>query len=333
MVLHPAVLTLIMVSVLVGFILVYASVHGLQILRWWDLTSGSQRQLALERQTYLISTVVAYAMAAETISLFLFVYTAEKIHGLFSGAMCAAGTLNVDFFGYPTLLLKMVNCFLCGLWLIVNRVDTRGYDYPLVRVKNAFLLIITGLVLTEAVLQLLYFGLMRSEVITSCCGTLFSSQASAPRSDLASWGPRGSMIGFYAAAALTGATGLYFLWRRRAGGLFAALSLVLTVLGLSAVLSFVSPYVYESPAHHCPFCLLKEEYRYVGYPLYAALFLGGITGTGVGVIGWFRTKSSLRAVIPSVQRRLGLVSLVSFAVLAALVTGIIIWSNLKLLAS
>ena len=34
--------------------------------------------------------------------------------------MCAAGTLNVNGCGYPTLILKIINFLLAGLWLIVN---------------------------------------------------------------------------------------------------------------------------------------------------------------------------------------------------------------------
>ena len=36
---------------------------GIRIIRRWDLTSGSEEQLALERRTYLISTILSYVFA------------------------------------------------------------------------------------------------------------------------------------------------------------------------------------------------------------------------------------------------------------------------------
>jgi len=84
----------------------YSARHGVQILRRWDLRSGSELQLLLERKTYLVSTLLAYAFAFQLGSLFLFIYTADHLHTLFVGAMCAAGSLYVNPFGYPTLFLR-----------------------------------------------------------------------------------------------------------------------------------------------------------------------------------------------------------------------------------
>ena len=55
--------------------------------------------------------------------------------------MCAAGTLNVNAYGYPTLVLKVLNCLLAGIWLILNHADNRADDYPLIRKKYALLLL------------------------------------------------------------------------------------------------------------------------------------------------------------------------------------------------
>ena len=44
--------------------------------------------------------------------------------------MCAAGTLNVNAYGYPALILKVVNAVLAGQWLILNHADNRVPDYP-----------------------------------------------------------------------------------------------------------------------------------------------------------------------------------------------------------
>ena len=138
MLLNPAIIALIIGSLLAAGFAVYASVMGVQIIRWWDIQSGSERQLALERKTYLITTIFAYLSGFQLFSLFLFVYTADHIHDLFVGAMCAAGSLNVNDFGYPTLVLKAVTFVLCGLWLIVNHTDNRAADYPLIRTKYRY---------------------------------------------------------------------------------------------------------------------------------------------------------------------------------------------------
>ena len=47
------------------------------------------------------------------------------------------------------------------------------------------------------------------------------------------------------------------------------------MVSLAAMVSFISPYVYEMPSHHCPFDVLQSGYHWIGYPLY--LLLGGGT--------------------------------------------------------
>lgn len=101
MILSPAILALMMGSAAAVLLALYASILGVRILRHWDLSSGSELQLGLEKRTYLVSTLIAWAFAFQIGSLFLFIFTAEDLHRLFAGAMCAAGTLNVNEFGYP----------------------------------------------------------------------------------------------------------------------------------------------------------------------------------------------------------------------------------------
>lgn len=50
--------------------LVYAAYFALQIVRKWDITSGSEVQLDLERKTYLISTIMSYLLGFQLLSLF-----------------------------------------------------------------------------------------------------------------------------------------------------------------------------------------------------------------------------------------------------------------------
>jgi hypothetical protein len=330
MVFHPAILALYLSSILIVFMVLYSSRHGVQIVRRWDLRSGSELQLLLERKTYLVSTLLAYAFSFQLGSLFLFIYTAEHLHTLFVGAMCAAGSLYVNPFGYPTLILKVINFLGAGLWIILNYADNRGYDYPLIKKKYFLLLFITPFILIEALLQGNYFFLLRPDVITSCCGSLFSPTAEGVASEVASLRAGPTTVVFYLWAAFTFAAGLFFYVRGRGGYLFGGLNAVFFLVAVTSILSFISIYVYELPTHHCPFCLLQREYGYVGYPLYAALLGSTISGMGVGLLMPFRRIESLKGVLPVLQKRLSLVSVALILLFVAIITYKVISSNLIL---
>jgi hypothetical protein len=328
--LHPAVLALLVASLLTGCMVLYAGGYGARILLQWEIGSGSERQLELERRTYLISTLLSVAFAVQLLSLFLFVFTADRLHGMFSGAMCAAGTLNVNRFGYPVLILKIVTFLLAGLWLVINHADTRGYDYPLIKSKYALLLVLGPLVLVEGYLQYRYFAALRPDVITSCCGSLFGQGGKGIAADLAAL-PAGPMnVAFFGGMAATLACGIRF--RRTGGGgyLFSVASGVTFAVALASIISFICLYIYELPTHHCPFCILKKEYGYVGYVLYLALFGGGVAGMGAGVLMPFRGRGSIARVIPPLQRRLTEVTLVLYLLFTLVVSYRILFSPFRL---
>ena len=331
MILNPAIIALISGSLLISAFALYASIIGTQIIHSWDISSGSELQLRLERKTYLVSTVLAYVLAFELFSLFLFVYTADHMCTLFVGAMCAAGSLNVNAYGYPTLVLKIVNFFLCGMWLILNYTDNKGFDYPLVKKKYTFLLYITGSLLLEAVSQTYYFAAMRPDVITSCCGTLFSDQAQSIAGDIASLPPYGAKVLFYVSLVLVFRAGIHFYRTGRAARVFANLSTWLFVFSFISIISFISVYFYQLPTHHCPFCLLQKEYHYVGYPLYLSLLSAGIMGASVGMIDKFSGITSLGHAIPLLQKKLCLFTMAGYFIFALIATYPMIFSDFKLM--
>jgi hypothetical protein len=320
-ILNPAVLALLLIALLVSGMGGYAGYYGMRILGRWDQASGSEQQLELERRTYLISTIMSYILSFELMSLFLFIYTADDLHTQFTGAMCAAGSLAVNSFGYPVLLLKIVTFLLAGVWLIVNHVDNRGYDYPLIKVKYELLNLVVPLLLLESVLLFAYFAGVKPDIITSCCGSLFSHESGSFSGDLAALPAMPMQFAFFAGMALTAASGLFFYFRGRAGYLFSFVATITFLISAASVVSFICLYFYELPTHHCPFCLLQKEYGYIGYILYATLFGGAVAGMGTGVLMPFRKIGSLVRIIPVMQRRLTAVTLVCYL----LFTGIVVW--------
>ena len=327
MIFHPSIIALYLSSALISFMVLYSAYYGIQILRRWDIQSGDELQLILERRTYLVSTLLAYTFAFQLASLFLFIYTVDHLHRLFVGAMCAAGTLNVNPFGYPALILKVMNFLFAGLWLILNDADTRGYDYPLIRKKYWFLLLIAPFLLGEAILQANFFLRLRPDVITSCCGTLFSTDTGRMASEIAPLPSLPMKATFYLTMASTVALGLYFYLKNRGGYFFSSLSMVAFILSILSIISFISLYYYELPTHHCPFCILQKEYGYIGYPLYLCLLAGGVSGMGVGVLMPFRKIGSLSEGLPSLQKRLALLSFILYAIFAVMVTLRMVFSD------
>ena len=329
MILHPAIIALLVSSLLISVLVLFAFWYGVKILRSWDLRSGSSLQLDLERRTYLISTVLAYVFGFQLASLFLLIYTADNLSTLFTGAMCAAGTFNVNAYGYPLLVLKVLNFLLAGLWLTVNYADNRAYDYPLIRKKYAFLLVLAPFIVLETVLQTRYFLGLRPDVITSCCGSLFSVNSSGVAADLAAlpavplqYALAGIMVTTVAlgvAVAVTGRGGYAFFFA--AGTAF--------IMAIASLISFISPSIYELPTHHCPFCVLQKEYGYIGYLFYATLLGGAVTGMGVGVLRPFRSIPSLVVIIPSLQRRLAVLSVLFYSSAGLLTLVTVFRSNLR----
>ena len=328
MLLHPAVIALLLTSLLSSILLLYSAYYGYLVIRQWDLSSGSELQLSLERRTYLISTILTYLFVFQILSLFLYLFTADSLHPLFVGAMCAAGTLHVNGYGYPALLLKIFNVLAAGVWLIVNFVDNRAYDYPLVQKKYVLLLAISPFILAETVVLAQYFLHLEPNIITSCCGSLFSEGVQSISSNLVSLPARIMGPALYLSMAASIGSGLGFYRTGKGGYLFSLLAAGAFVVAIPAVISFVSPYIYELPGHHCPFCILQREYGYVGYPLYAGLLGGVVAGLGVGALMPFRKRESLALLIPSVQKRLTLVSMLGYLVFLAIVTYCLAASNL-----
>ncbi|HAF45154.1 MAG: hypothetical protein A2100_00010 [Sideroxydans sp. GWF2_59_14] len=331
MLFQPAIIALLLASAVSVLLLVAATPYAWQLVRRWDIASGSELQLRLERRTYLMSTLLSFVFATQLVALLLFVFKADKMAVMFVGAMCAVGTLNANAYGFPALLAQIAVFFMAAVWLVLNHADSRAYDYPLVRVKYRLLMGILPFVLLAFALQLMYFLNLKADIITSCCGSLFSSDAQTLVSDASALPPQQGLWLFYGALLTVIAVAVLHARKLRAAYVVAAASAAAFVAALTGILSFVSLYVYEHPHHHCPFCLLKPEYDYQGYWLYLPLFAATAAGLGVGAIQPFARVPSLAAIVPQMSRRLAWIAALGFALFAAVATFMVADSNLILL--
>jgi len=332
MILHPGALSLIIGSLIVIMMMVYSSMLGLKILKRWDVDNSSSEQLSLERKTYLLSTIMNYTLGFVILSAFLFIYTADDIHRIFIGAMCATGSLNANPIGWYVLYTKIIVFFLSSIWIVFNYIDQKAEDYPLVRTKYTMLLSITPFIILDTYFQAKYFLGIKPNIITSCCGSLFSEGGKGIASSLSSLPVKPMMIIFYVTIGIFLLTSFLSLRSQKSILKYALtiLSLVVFVVSIASIISFISLYFYEIPTHHCPFDIIQKDYHFVGYPVYITLFSGVFFGMITGIFEPFRKISSLNIIIENSQKRWIVLSILLISIFTIICSCPILFSNFTL---
>ncbi len=332
MIFHPGILALLSGSLIVSVMMVYSTLVGLKIVYRWNYQSSSSAQLALERKTYLVSTIVKYTLFFEVLSVFLYIYTTDDIHNLFIGAMCATGSLNANPVGWDLLYVKIIIFFLSAIWIAFNSVDQKAEDYPLVRFKYTLLIFIAPLIIYDLYLQVAYFSGLEPNVITACCGALFDEEGAGMASTIAFYPPGMMMIIFYSGLGIFIISSL-LSYRFKSGifrYIFALTSAAFFFVSMASVISFVTVYYYEIPTHHCPFEVVQKDYYFVGYPLYGSLFTGVLLGFITGLVEPLKGIRSLREIIEKSQKKWILISIALILIFAALCTWPVVFSNFTL---
>lgn len=256
-----------------------AAASAVPIVLRWDFSSFSPRQFALEKRAYLLISVIGFAFSVKFLLLPYFAYGIDRLALLIPGAMCAAGVIGANDFGYPLLAVKVAVAFLTGSWLIVSRLDLRAEDYPYLRGNTLLFLLIFALMGGELLLDWLYFSNLTTVKAVSCCSVSFGQQG----------GSNPLPFGLDTAKLLLLFGLIYLLAVLSALGRYAATAFVSNLLflptGYYALVYFFGTYVYELPTHKCPFCMLQGEYHYVGYLFWGALLAGSFFGMNAPVIG------------------------------------------------
>jgi len=139
------------------FLLAIASWISLNIIRKWEPVSATELQIKLERQTYLISSLVRYVLFFQIISLFVFLFTVNNhLPGLIRGAMCASGTLTVNTYGYPLLFIKIFAIPLYATYLFMDHLDQSEAEYPLTPHKFWFVIPIFIMYISDFIITQYY---------------------------------------------------------------------------------------------------------------------------------------------------------------------------------
>lgn len=275
----PDVIALLILDVLFVFFAIISFLLSIRIVKNWNINSTSSLQYSLEKQSYLVATVIKYLFFLKLPLFIYFVFTLDMISNVIPGAMCAAGVVNATPYGFYLFILKLTNLYLFGIWLALHHYDIQHPDYPYSKLKFAFFIFIFFLFMAEIILEVMMFSAIDPHVIVSCCGTLFCAIETSHVSSFLVLPDWIILSTFYGSFILL----LIFYYLKNIL-IFALANILYLATALISLIAFFSTYVYELPTHNCPFCLLQSDYYYIGYLFYSSLFVGTFFGVGSLVI-------------------------------------------------
>ena len=278
MILSPEVLTIIILNIIFLIFGTIAFILSIRIFFNWNVESTSQKQYTLEKQSFLSATIIKYILSIKILLFIFFIFTLDKISNVLTGAMCAAGVVDATSYGIYLLLFKLINIYLFGFWLIIHNFDIKTETLKFTKLKFGLFLFIYFLFISEIVLEITMFSSIDVAKLVSCCGTLYSNTQTSYLSSIFMINSSYLLISFYSSL---GFLILFYLVRN--DYLYIIFNLIFLILAIITLITFFGTYIYELPTHHCPFCMLQNEYSYVGYILYLSLFVGTFYGFNIGI--------------------------------------------------
>ena len=277
MILIPEVLAILVLNGIFFLFSFLAFILSIRIFLKWDINSTSKLQYKLEKQSFLAATIIKYIFILKLPLFLFFTFTLDKISNVLTGAMCGAGVVDATTVGIYLLVLKIINIYIFGFWLVLHYIDIKSETLPFVKLKFGFFIGAFFIFAAELVLEAFMFGSINIDKIVSCCGSIYSSTANSMLAEVFTIETPLLLTMFYGNFLVI--VLLYFLKKRY---LFAISNFIFLIVSIISLILFFGTYIYELPTHHCPFCFLQKDYYYVGYLIYITLFIGTFYGLTTG---------------------------------------------------
>ena len=289
MLLTPEILTLDILNILFLLFATVAFFFSVKILLQYKADETTSLQYKLEKQSYLVATIIKFIFAIKIPLFIFFIFTLDKISTVLPGAMCGAGVVNATQYGTPLIMLKILNLYLFGYWIVLNNEDMKLEDRRYLKLKFFIFSFAYILLLIEIILQMSMFFSIDVNSVVDCCGSIYSTTSGTYMADIIGAKPLYLLTLFY---------GIYLLiivaYIAKNRYFYSIFNLLFMIIALISLIGFFGTYIYELPTHHCPFCMLQKDYHYVGYFLYIFLFVGTFYGIIVGLIAFSKKENDLR---------------------------------------
>lgn len=272
------------VQMILFILLGLAFYFSIYIIKNWNYENTTNLQYKLEKNSYLVILIISFTLIIKIFLFPYFAYSLDNLSNIVSGAMCAAGIVGANEFGQINLFLKILILFLIGIWLIINSLDLKAKTYPYTKKKYFIYILIFIFCILEIILDFSFLNNIPTKEPVMCCSMIFgvNNTGSKIPFDLSVFS---LLIIFYLLYIL-----IIFLNVQKQAFLNFVSNFMFLYISYYAVTYFFSTYIYELPTHQCPFCMLQQEYFFIGYFIWASLFLGTFFGISSFVLKKFIEK-------------------------------------------
>lgn len=142
--------------------------------------AGLEEKYLLEKNYYLLSTVVWVILVSRIIAGGLFWVTNESLIPLIPGAMCQFGVSQAGSpYSWIDTGVKLVVIFAYGIWLVLDLINRRVKGSPLLQPLSKIFILLVPLLLLDTMLDLAFYFTV-SPVTVPCCRTVFTEASPVP---------------------------------------------------------------------------------------------------------------------------------------------------------
>lgn len=142
--------------------------------------AGLEEKYILEKNYYLLSTVVWVILVSRIVASGLFWATNESLIPLIPGAMCQFGVSQAGSpYSWIDTGVKLVVIFAYGIWLVLDLLNRRVKGSPLLPSLSKIFILLVPLLLLDTILDLAFYFTV-SPVTVPCCRTVFTETSPIP---------------------------------------------------------------------------------------------------------------------------------------------------------
>jgi hypothetical protein len=160
-------------------LMIFAAPKAYRINRMASRASMEQKY-ALEKEYYLLSTVVWVILLSRLVASGLFWVTNESLIALIPGAMCQYGVYQAGTpYSWLANGIKLIVLLVYGIWLSLDFVNRRSKGAALMPSLARLFILLIPLLFLDMIMDLAFYYVL-NPVVVPCCRIVFTAESPVP---------------------------------------------------------------------------------------------------------------------------------------------------------